>query len=456
MSPNPAFKRNGRSEANLAPSRVDVLHVPFTYFPDPSGGTEVYVVQLVSALQGLGMECAVAAPGRAAEDYLHMGSRVLRFPHAKRGGRAAAYGAPDAVAAQAFSELLQRVRPAIVHLHARTAAVSNSLVEAAHAAGSKVVFTYHTPTASCARGTMMWMGRTPCDGRLDRVRCTTCVLAGRGVPLPLGAVLAFVPQTVGAVAARLPGRVMTPLATPALIEAQHSNFRTFIRRVDHLVAVCDWVRNALLEAGAPATKVTVCRQGIRAVPVQPAVPTEGRAGPGLNLAFFGRVDATKGVGLLLRALASVPDAQVSLTIFGVMQEGSAGEGGRLAEAVTRDPRVCIRPAVAPEAVISAMSSFDAVVVPSQWMETGPLVVLEAFAAGRPVIGSRLGGIAELVTDGVDGVLVEPADVSAWARTLSELAGDPNRISTLQANVRPPRTMAECAREMADVYERVWG
>ena len=71
-----------------------------------------------------------------------------------------------------------------------------------------------------------------------------------------------------------------------------------------------------------------------------------------------------------------------------------------------------------------LSRIDVLAVPSQWLETGPLVVLEAFAAGTPVIGSDLGGIRELVSDGRDGLLVPHDDVrrldcgndSVWRQT----------------------------------------
>ena len=67
-------------------------------------------------------------------------------------------------------------------LQARTAAVSERLVDIAHAVGGRVIFTYHTPTASCARGTMMLFGETPCDGIIETKRCMACALAGLGMP----------------------------------------------------------------------------------------------------------------------------------------------------------------------------------------------------------------------------------------------------------------------------------
>ena len=57
---------------------------------------------------------------------------------------------------------------------------SERLVDIAHAADARVIFTYHTPTASCARGTMMLFGKTPCDGVIEAKRCVGCASCGVG------------------------------------------------------------------------------------------------------------------------------------------------------------------------------------------------------------------------------------------------------------------------------------
>src|SRR5262249_59119916 len=108
----------------------------------------------------------------------------------------------------------------------------------------------------------------------------------------------------------------------------------------------------------------------------------------------------------------------------------------------------------PDAVVDAMRPCNFVAVPSRCLETGPLVVLESFAAGTPVLGARLGGIAEIVTEGVDGVLVAPDNAAAWSSAISELAGNPDRASHLRAGVRPPRRMEAVAAEMVPLYQQV--
>ena len=80
-----------------------------------------------------------------------------------------------------------------------------------------------------------------------------------------------------------------------------------------------------------------------------------------------------------------------------------------------------------------------------------MVVLEAFAAGVPVIGSNLGGIAELVTNGVDGLLVEPCSVGAWIRVLRKVSNHPALLGELRSNISPPRRVSESAHDMAEIY-----
>ena len=101
-----------------------------------------------------------------------------------------------------------------------------------------------------------------------------------------------------------------------------------------------------------------------------------------------------------------------------------------------------------------MRQYDVVAVPSQWLETGPLVVMEAFAAGVPVLGSNLGGIAELVRHGTDGLLVTPRSVEAWRIALETVCEDRALLERLRAGIREPRSMAEVSHDMSKLYGRL--
>jgi len=116
-----------------------------------------------------------------------------------------------------------------------------------------------------------------------------------------------------------------------------------------------------------------------------------------------------------------------------------------------DPRIKFLPPVPHQELPAVLADFDMLAVPSQWLETGPLVVLEALACGVPVLGSNLGGIAELVTSGVDGELVPFSDQEAWAEAIRAAVAGKLACLKRPSLRRPVRTMADAARDMAAVY-----
>jgi glycosyltransferase involved in cell wall biosynthesis len=103
-----------------------------------------------------------------------------------------------------------------------------------------------------------------------------------------------------------------------------------------------------------------------------------------------------------------------------------------------------------------LSELDALAVPSQWLETGPLVVLEALASGAPIIGSDLGGITELVRHNSDGLLLPHDDVSAWTAAMLRLATDHALRERLQKGIGLVRTMSDVGRETGELYRELNG
>ncbi len=428
---------------------MDILHVPYTYWPDAVGGTEIYVAALARELTELGLESGIAAPGRAEDGAPNSG--VFRWPVVDPVADAA-YGRPDPASALAFRDILSRTKPRIVHLHARTSAVSTLLLHEARAVGARTIFTYHSPSASCMRGTMMLDGREPCDGRLIGARCTRCVLLKNGVPEWAAGPLSGLPPAVGAAAASagLRGGPWLAVRMRQLVENAHRDTQELFAQADRVVAVCDWVADVLRRNGVHESRLVTCRQGIPHASSKLPIASRREADAPLRVHFYGRIDYTKGIDVLLAAMQKTQDCTVD--IFGINQGHSA-----LSDVIERaraGGRVRIHDALPTTEVASSMVQADVVAVPSTWLETGPLVVLEAFAAKVPVVGSRLGGIAELVTDGVDGCLVEAGDAEALAGAFTLLSQDRELLQNLRAGIRPPRTMRDVAVDMSHVYAKL--
>jgi glycosyltransferase involved in cell wall biosynthesis len=436
---------------------MKVMHVPFCFHPDPVGGTEVYVASLAWHLQKKDVQVVVAAPGERESVYMHEVLSVRRFAVARTvTDLRDLYGEGDAQASHAFGRILDYERPDVVHLHAFTRGVSVRLLGEAKRRGIPTIFTYHTPTVSCQRGTLMRWGTEVCDGRLDVSTCARCTLHSLGLSKVSSTVVGSLPMTIGRLlgAARLSGGCWTALRMTELVQLRQSAFRALLDEVDHVIALCQWAKDLLLRNGIPEAKITVSHHGLpqrlancdRNTEVSPLTH-----GP-LRIAYLGRLDPIKGPDLLIRALRLLPEVPVELHLCGVVQ-GAAGAAylQQLKALAIGDARIAFLPAVSSDRIVSLLRDYHLLAVPSRGLETGPLVVLEAFAAGIPVMGSNLGGIAELVEHDVNGLLVAPDSQEAWGQGLKKLCEDRNRLIRLRAGIRPPRSMSVVAEEMLVLY-----
>lgn len=425
------------------------------YFPDSVGGSEVYVSSLASKLQANGIECIVAAPYQSpkALQYIHGGVEVFRYPFPERSRHDEAQGRVPPRHFAVFETWLREQRADVYHQHSWTTGCGLWHLEAAKQLGLKTVVTVHVPAIICMRGTMLLEGRAACDGEIVPERCASCWLQSKGLSRSAAGTLAALPKSLGPLA-RLPS-LGPALAARALAAKHQKNLEDMFAAADRIVAVCGWLRDALLANGASSRKIVLNRQGVddgrgALRPVRTSLDA-------LRFGFLGRWDPVKGVHVLVEAFRRLPNTlPVELRILAV---SAGGDSEEYREAVRRsvgsDPRIHFLPDAHNRGSTEFLASIDALIVPSQWLETGPLVVLEAFAAGVPIIGSDLGGIRELVSHERDGLLVSHADVTAWTAAMVRLASDRGLLERLRQGIGPVRAMSDVARDMATLYRELY-
>jgi len=120
---------------------------------------------------------------------------------------------------------------------------------------------------------------------------------------------------------------------------------------------------------------------------------------------------------------------------------------------TRD-RVTYAGPYEPHEVGALMAAVDWVVVPSVWWENSPLVIQEAFAQGRPVICSGIGGMAEKVADEVSGLHFRTGDPDSLAETIGRAVGDEGLWERLRGGIPPVHAMSDHVAVLTDTYERL--
>ena len=197
-----------------------------------------------------------------------------------------------------------------------------------------------------------------------------------------------------------------------------------LRGAAHVFTPSAWLRELALRWGVDAARVTVLPNPAPPLPALP--PREQlRADFGMNgptLAFAGRLTAQKSLAV---ALAAVAEAGVSLVIAGDGDERPRLE--RLA-----GPNVRFLGAQPRERVVQLFRAADASVLSSSW-ENFPHTVVEALAVGTPVLATMTGGVAEVVTDGVNGLLVPSGDTSALAAAIRRYFHDEGLRARLREN-----------------------
>jgi glycosyltransferase involved in cell wall biosynthesis len=432
---------------------MKLLHVLPWYLPESVGGTEIYVDDLAQALRPLGWESTVAIPGVEAEQRSHNGIDVLKFAASQELDIDAVNGGGDSVAAANFNRLVHALQPDCVHIHALTAHISAQLVASTVAHGFPVVFTQHVPEVTCRRGTLMRWGKIPCDGAMLLRRCTQCDLQSRDVPMPLAAVLSFSPAPRGSAIRRLPlsERARTAISMRSLVKQHHASVASALDAFSMITVHAEWTRDVLVRNGVDENKIALIRHGTS---FEPLPSSSDSMNENLKIAFVGRLSAIKGAHLLIEALSLAPiDERLHLDMY-LVDQPNREYTERLRTSVESNPHIRLLPAIGHDELPAMMRRYDVLAIPSQVLETGPLVALEALACGTLVVGSDLGGIAESIQDGVNGILVRDRTARAWRRAFDDLVRDPGLGTKLRSGIKPPRSMRAVAEEMVNVYERV--
>ena len=252
-----------------------------------------------------------------------------------------------------------------------------------------------------------------------------------------------------------PGR-RPPTADPLELRADAAEVAAQAREAyaaaDAIVTVCDFNARAQVRAGAP-------RERVRIIP-NPAPPTEAtpRERGTFRVGFVGRVVPVKDLATFLRAAATVAAVRPGSEFVVV------GPTDHDPDYVERCRRLAAELEIGPQVTFTGEADPGAwyprldVVALTSVSEAQPLVLLEAMAAGRPVVTTAVGGCADLVADA--GYIIPPRDPSAAARALLALAADPGLRRRLGAagreRARSQHAPAAFVRSYRRLYEEALG
>lgn len=291
------------------------------------------------------------------------------------------------LAAKRMSALVSRHRPDITHVHNTWYQLSTSVLSAIRSAGSPLAVTMHNYRSVCANALLL----------RDGVPCELCIVTRSSRP---------------AIAHRCYRNSVLASSAAAAAIATSKATRVWHEGPDLLIAVSEFLQSKLIQGGLPENKMVVKHHFAADPGVRSCAPSESK-----TVLYVGRLSPEKGIDLLLKAWAREKRHDLVLQVVGEGPPGSPArdEAGPTVEILGRVDAHFLR---------AKMLSARALIMPSQCYESFGMVLVEAMAAGLPVIASKIGAIPEVLGPWPSELLVTPGSVDSLTGALDILADGP--------------------------------
>ena len=314
---------------------------------------------------------------------------------------------------------LRAFKPDVVHVHNFFPQLSPSIYDACIELNIPVVQTLHNYRLMCPGAMLMR------DGKI----CEQCVTGS-----PYQAVLHGCYK----------GSKLGTLVVAHMV-ATHRKLGTWQHKVTRFIALTEFAKAKFIEVGFPPNKIVVKPNFVNDFFIE-SLPV-ARVTPPFGL-FVGRLSAEKGLHTLLKAWALLDDSTL-LKVAGT---------GPLAELVVKQTNLEPLGLQSPAEISLLMQQAAFLILPSEWYEGFPLVLVEALAHGLPILASNLGSMAAIIKDGETGLLFEPGNAEDLATKVKWLLANPDECARLGVNARQAYldkyTAEENVKQLLGVYSSI--
>lgn len=232
----------------------------------------------------------------------------------------------------------------------------------------------------------------------------------------------------------------------AMAQNRTAYIRNTCKYVDVFIAPSPFLRSMFIRFGIPEEKIVYSDYGMN-VDYYKNVCRQNSAK--IRFTFIGSPVVHKGVHVLVDAFNGINDDRAVLNIYGDLT--IQPEYTYPLKESSKNPNIHFRGRFENTKIADVLSNTDVLVVPSIWFENSPLTIHEAFIAGIPVVTSDLGGMADLVQDGVNGLLFKAGDASDLRSKILSLIREPGLIERLRQGIPKVKTIEEEAGFIEELY-----
>ena len=437
---------------------MKIIFVLNHFLPDQLGGTEVYVFNLMQQLTLKGLNVIAVIPNYGkdkTEEYFVGKQRVIKFAEPSEVDRSLIMGKIDPKGLIYFGEILKKENPDIVHFHDLEAGngITVRHIEISKQMGFKNIMTFHLSGYSCQTGNLMYKDKIYCDGKIKVEKCSACYYESKNAGFFVTSVLHTLSSILFKIGIDSTGwnnKLGTAVSFSFLIKKLKANLEKIAFNCEALISLTEWYKKILIQNGLPADKISFISQGLT---TQAVSKNEERTQPDyLKIIFVGRISSLKGVHLLIKAVSELDENNSMLDIYG--HDLNDDYSHYLKTLSGKMSNINWKGVLVPEQVVTTMSNYSVLCLPSTFSEMSPLVIQEAFAAGIPVIASNVYGNAEQISDGKNGWLFTFNDSHDLRSKLQQLITDPSLIENAKKHIQPVKSFVNVAEEHIHLYKSI--
>ncbi len=427
------------------------------FFPKSRAGTEVLSLELARGLRKLGHSVQILTceeentggkePWLSKDIYddfqvhrLHfglIGNENIIAPHLEMSHRI-----------QLVKKLLLSVRPDLVHLN-HIMGFSAKIIPEIKGMGIPVVFTPTDYWTVCPKITLFrTYEKKVCEGPGDGTNCVRCY---RPVSYGIARWLLKIANT--------PLRYISRRLQSLYSLSHRLGFMVnCVNASNRVLTETKFLSDILIRHGVLKNLVKVVETGVDVgfLPEPISIPDSFSETIPLKLGFIGTLSEVKGPHLILEALSRLGEngKKVQFEIYGELKENSFCK--MLQEKAKSLGQSVIFKGIFPhENMGKTLINIHALIIPSIWYESAPLVLCSALSAGTPVLISRLEGMTELVAENVQGYSFTPGDVQALSLLLEEILKNPKMLSKIYEHSQlRVRTTDQYVKDVEKEYKAI--
>jgi glycosyltransferase involved in cell wall biosynthesis len=391
---------------------MKVLKVIHGFPPDYMAGSEVYSYHLAKSLsKQINISIYTSVENEFAEEYAlydeeYDGIAVHRINKFRRDHTYQQKFYDEKIETD-FRKYLNKIKPDIVHFGHLSHLSTRLLSIASKEHQLPIVFTLHDFWLFCVKGQLINQDNNICSGA-SAEKCHRC----------------------------------SPYQTTVKEVQKHLNYmQEILKFIDIFLVPSHTLRHYFIEQGIAKEKLIFSKYGFNTDKITYRKRLYSKTSS-INFGFMGRIIPTKGIHILTEVF-KVVDANLSIY-------GKVGSQKRFLE----QDNIQFKGAYDNNNINQILDEIDVLIVPSTWLENSPLVIQEAFLAGIPVITSNIGGMKELIIEGVNGFLFEVGNIQSLQNCVVKIINNPELLNDLSVSRHNVRSIEDDANFVYDIYKDI--